>query len=297
MRWSFVLVLIAWRVAHADIDLAWHAPAGCPDEAAMRASIVHHLDAPPEQVELAVTVEIVSSAEGFVAHLSAGDEQRELTSASCSELADALAVIVARTAADHVAPPPPPAPSVPKPPPPPTEVVIAVSPTPRRLEWNAGVRVAVLAGNGVSPDADVAGEVAAWASFRQFRGELAVERWWATTAELASGAGVQVDLTAVAARVGWSPVRRVQTWLVAEVGSQHGMGIGFQDPSGGSGRWLAAGAGVGAYWPIAPHVAAVVAGELEVAIERTSFAVAGGTIYQTPRLAERLRLGLELSWF
>jgi hypothetical protein len=49
-------------------------------------------------------------------------------------------------------------------------------------------------------------------------------------------------------------------------------------------------------WPLAPHVAAVAAGELEVAIERTDFAVSGMTVYEAPRLAERVRLGVELRW-
>jgi hypothetical protein len=107
-------------------------------------------------------------------------------------------------------------------------------------------------------------------------------------------------MSAIALRAAWSPTEHVRGWIVGELGSQGGMGVGFADASGGSGRWLAVGGGAGFGWPIAPHLTAVVAGELEVAIERTAFAVAGGgttaTVYEAPRLAPKARIGLELSW-
>lgn len=295
MRWSLVSVAVAAsRIASADVELAWHAPAGCPDEAAIRDAIVRHLDAPPDRIELTVAIDVVADAEGFVARFAIGDEPRELTSASCGELAEAVAVVVAHAAVEAFVAPPPPPPPITKP----VLAVVAAAPAaPTAPAWNAGVRVAMLAGHGYSPDADAAGEVAAWASYRRFSAELAAERWWATTAEVAGGTGVEVGLSALAARAGWAPASHLRTWVVAEIGSQHGMGVGLSGASGGSGRWFAAGAGVGIHWPIAPHVAAVGAGEVEVALERTSFAVAAGTtVYEAPRLAERLRLGLELSW-
>ena len=297
MRWSLVSVAVAAsRIASADVELAWHAPAGCPDEAAIRDAIVRHLDAPPDRIELTVAIDVVADAEGFVARFAIGDEPRELTSASCGELAEAVAVVVAHAAVEAYVAPPPPPPAISKPVPA-VAVVASVAATPSAPTWNAGVRVAMLAGHGYSPDAGAAGEVAAWASYRRFSAELAAERWWATTAEVAGGTGVEVGLSALAARAGWAPASHLRTWVVAEIGSQRGMGVGFTGASGGSGRWFAAGAGAGIHWPIAPHVAAVGAGEVEVALERTSFAVAAGTtVSEAPRLAERLRLGLELSW-
>lgn len=278
----------------------------------MRTAIVQRLDAPADQIELAVTVDVVTAAEGFVAHLAIGDETRELTSASCSELADAIAVVVARAGAEArvAAPEPPPtAPKVAAPDVPPQVVAapaaasVSQSIAPQRTDpWNAAVRVAALAGTGVSPDLDVAGELALWASYRQFGVELAGSRWAATTAEVGSAAGVEVGLSALALRATWSPTEHLRGWIVGELGSQRGMGVGFTGAGEGSGRWLAVGAGAGFGWPIAPHVTAVVAGELEVAIERTAFALAGGdggmaaTVYEAPRLAPKARIGLELSW-
>jgi len=283
----------AARVAHAGVDLAWHAPAGCPDEAAVRTQIVENLDAPADQIDLAAAVDVVATSEGFVAQVTAGDETRELTGTSCSELADAIAVIVARGGGEPRAPLAPPA-ARPEP-----RVVAEPPPAPpHNVEWNGGLRVAMLAGNGFSPDTGVGGELGAWASYRAFAAELAAERWRATTADVAMGTGVEVGLTALAARVGWAPVRHVRTWVVGELGSQRGMGIGFFGATGGSGRWVAAGAGGGVHWPIAPHVAAVGSAELEVAFERPRFSIgADATVYEAPRLAERLRFGLELSWF
>ena len=263
----------------------------------MRSAIVQRFDASPEQIELAVAIEVVEGPEGFVAHVTTGDETRELTSPSCSELADAVAVIVARAAAElHDAPV---APAVAKPVATPNVVVSAVAPTPaeRPEPWNAGIRVAAVAGSGFSPEAGMAGEVAAWASYRRFSAELAAERWSATRVAIGADSGVEVGLTALAIRVGWAPARHVRAWVVGELGSQDGMGVGFEAASAGSGRRVAAGGGVGVVWPLAPHVAAVAAGELEGTLERTSFAVgAVATVYEAPRLAERLRLGLELSW-
>jgi hypothetical protein len=286
------------RVAHAGVELAWHAPAACPDETAMRAAIEQHLDAPPESIELAVSIDVVVAPGGFVAHVTTGDETRELNAATCAELADAVAVIAARTATQlPVAQPPPPKPAiatvaVPRP-----LVTAVVAPPVTEVPWNAGVRVAALAGSGFSPEPGMAGELAAWASYRRFSGELAAEHWWATTAAFGSTTGVEVGLTSLALRVGWAPVDHVRTWLVGEVGSQYGMGVGFDGASSGAGRRLAAGGGVGVSWPLAPHIAAVAAGEIEGTLERTSFALGmGATVYEAPRLAERLRLGLELSW-
>jgi hypothetical protein len=310
VRWSFVWIAVAAaRVAHAGVDLAWHAPAACPDQAAMRTAIVQRLDAPADQIELAVTVDVVTAAEGFVAHLAIGDETRELTSASCSELADAIAVVVARAGAEaHVAAlePPPTTPKVAAPVVPPPVVAApltrSIGPIRSSDPWNAAVRVAVLAGTGVSPDLDVAGELALWASYRQFGVELAGSRWASTTANVGSAAGVEVGMSAIALRATWSPTEHWRGWIVSELGSQRGMGVGFASAGEGSGRWLAVGAGAGFGWPIVPHVTAVVAGELEVAIERTAFALAGGdggmaaTVYEAPRLAPKARIGLELSW-
>ena len=293
MRWSFVwLGITVARLARADVQLAWHAPAACPDGAAMRAAILQHVEDPVDQIELAVTVEVVVAPEGFVAHVTTADETRELASASCSELAEAVAVVVARAAVDrHVAPPVTvPVIAVP--------VVRVAAPVPivRPAAWNAGVRVAALAGNGFSPELGVAGEVAAWVSYHRFDVELGGSRWAATTADVGSNAGVEVGLSALALRLGWAPAERVRAWVVGELGAQHGTGVGFSGSSEGSGRWVAAGGGAGLVWPLAPHVAAVAAGELEVAIERTDFAVSGMTVYEAPRLAERVRLGVELRW-
>jgi hypothetical protein len=284
-------------MAHAGVDLAWHAPPGCPDQAAMRAAILQQLDVPPERIELAVAIDITGGPEGFVAHVTTAGETRELTSPNCSELADAVAVIVARAAAEmHVA-----APAARVAPPKivaaVTRAVLASAPAEPPALWNAGVRVAALAGNGFSPEPGMAGEVAAWVSYRRFSGELAAERWSPTRVAIGADSGVVVGLTAVAMRFGWAPVRHVRAWVVGELGSQDGMGVGFETASAGAGWRVAAGGGAGVSWPLAPHVAAVAAGELEGTLERTSFAVgAGATVYEAPRLAERLRLGLELSW-
>src|SRR5664279_481511 len=89
--------------ATAAPHVGWRAPIGCPDSNVLLAAIAHRLDVPLDRVELAADVTIETTPDGFVAHVH-GDatETRELASASCSELTDAVAVIVARAATERV---------------------------------------------------------------------------------------------------------------------------------------------------------------------------------------------------
>ncbi|MEO8554841.1 MAG: hypothetical protein ABI678_32910, partial [Kofleriaceae bacterium] len=252
-----------------------------------------------ERVELAAEIDGRAIAQGFVArvttHGEAG-ETRELSAASCTELTAAVAVVVARAATTAPVAPPPPAPP-PPPPPAVASLAVPVVAPPRHSRWNAGARLGGITGIGATPDLGIGGELALWGSLDDAGLELAVERWATTTANVGNGNGVSVDLIGTSLRGGWFPrARPVRAWLVGERGTQRGTGFGFAMPTHGEGGWSALGAG-GAYtYRIAPHLAAVVAGEALAALERVTFVVDGATAYRSPGLALRAQLGLEIAW-
>lgn len=298
-RWSIaVFVLVVATSARAG-GIVWHAPSGCPDDAAVRQAIEHRLEGSLDAVALAVDVAIARGDAGFVAQIRvAGTDDRTLTSTSCTELTEAIAVVVARLATEaRDASPPPPAP--PPAPSPRVEVVAApprpiAAPTP----WNAGLRTTAILGSGNVPDVGVAGELAAWVAWRRLFVELAGVRWLSARAKLdeVTMAGTDVQLDAIALRAGWQ-FRVLRAWLVGEVGGLHGTGVGLMAPRSGTGTWLAAGAGVGAVWPLAAHVRGVVGAELEITMNRVEFALdSGQVLYRSSPLAVRGGLGIELVW-
>ena len=294
-RWSFaLLVLLAAGTARAD-GLGWKAPPDCPDDAAVRQAIERRLEASLDSVALTVDVEIVHGETGFVAQIQIPDAPvRTLTSAKCDELTDAVAVVVARLATEARAKEAPPAPvavvTPPAPTPPPTIV--------ERPPSNAGLRVSGLVGGGSVPSVSVAGELAAWLAWRRAFVELAVARWRSSKADLegSSAAGVIVQLDAVALRAGWHR-GRLRAWIGGEVGRERGTGVGVTEAHTDSAKWIAAGAGVGAAWPIANHVRVVVGGELEFAIDRAQFTLQSGQVlYRTSVVALHGGAGVELVW-
>ena len=297
MRWSIGLIALC-ASASAQPALVWHAPPGCPDEAALRAAIAQRLDVPVERVELAAEIEVTASGAGFVAHVTThgeAGETRELAAASCAELTDAVAVVVARIAAAAPKPPAPaivPIPRIVASPPP------SPRPPPRALpRWNGGARIGIASGTGATPDLGLAGELAAWGSLYDVGLELAIERWVGTTADFGAGNGVEVGLVATSLRAGWFPrTLPVRAWLAGELGTQRGTGFGFAMASGGKGRWAAAGAGASFAVHLAPHLAAIAAGEVMLAVDRVTFTLDAATVYRSPAVAIRGRLGVEISW-
>ena len=228
--------------ASAQPALVWHAPASCPDEAALRAAIAERLDVPVERVELAAEIEVTANGQGFVArvttHGEAG-ETRELSAASCTELTAAVAVVVARAAADAPAVAP-----VPPPPPPPAAVRVAVPAVPatRPSRWNAGARLGGVTGIGATPDLGIARRARGVGRAIDDAGlELAVERWATTTGNLRQRQWRlgRSDRRSTL-RGGWFPRARPVRALGRRRArdSQRGTGFGFAMPTRGDGRMV-----------------------------------------------------------
>nr|HEX4318562.1 hypothetical protein [Kofleriaceae bacterium] len=284
------LVAALAATAAADPGFAWRAPAQCPDAADARARIERRLGGQSmDHYVVGVTVDIAADPEGYVAHVGG----RTLTSATCDDLTDAVALVVARIAvaapaaeqaySDEAIVP--------------TEVSTIAAPHGR---WTASARVSFVSGVGSVPDVGIGGEVAVVVQRDRVFGELAGSTWESSAARLASGApgGVDVQLRTLTVRGGYAAISPLRGWVVVDVGSMAGQGVALQNEQMGSGPWLAAGAGFGVAWPIARAVRVV--GTFEVLAElqhRTTFDLGDGqVVYQPAPATARTSFGLEIGW-
>ncbi|HWB81323.1 MAG TPA: hypothetical protein VG755_40450 [Nannocystaceae bacterium] len=95
---GLVLLLGAFAPPAAAIEVQWEAPAGCPDREALRARLDARVG-PDAQGPAAVHGTVVASPSGYVLALelaiAGSSTQRTLEAATCDELVDAAALIVA----------------------------------------------------------------------------------------------------------------------------------------------------------------------------------------------------------
>jgi hypothetical protein len=285
-------ILLASRVAAAEPGLTWTAPADCPDAADERLRIEQRLGRSLDAVELAGTVTIEPVAYGFAATLALGhDGARHLTGASCDELADAVAVIVARAARDRPAPAhaavvePAVEPVV--------EPAVEQAPElPRPAAWWFGARLSTLGGRGVVPGTGFGGELVATARRGPLIAELGGARWLAGTAAV-DGAAVRVTFAAATARLGWQPATPLRAWLVTELGTMSGTGM----TRGGASAWFGAGLGAGGIWRLTRTIGIVATVEAIAALDRARFVLTSGTaVYEASPVSTRASLGIELAW-
>lgn len=291
----------AARPARADNGFVWAAPAPCPDAGEVRDRIERRLGMPVDGSVHGIEVEIALEGSGFVARIDTrgvtlANGMRTLTSARCDELADAVAVVVARLATEARV----------------RQVEIerrsavipraAAGPAERREPgpWGGGVRALAVSGVGGLPGIGLGGELAVYARRKSHYAELAVARWARSAMYLAEGApgAVDVDLMTGALRAGWSPPDKyIRGWLGVEVGSMTGAGVSLNDPQIGSGRWTAVGSGFGVIWPMFERVRLVGMIELMVPLEQVRFVLRDGAeIYRPSVAVARCALGLEVGW-
>src|SRR5262249_9164566 len=155
---------------------------------------------PLAATDLAIEVEVTAGASGFTARIAGqgAPDARTLASASCAELTDAVALVIARLVIESrhpVLPAPPPAPPpvvTPPPPPPPTTTPAA---------WDGGAAATLVVGSGGAPGFGEAAELAAWIARGSAAIELAGQRWRSTTAHVdGTTAGVEITLATAVIR-------------------------------------------------------------------------------------------------
>ena len=290
--------MLATRVAGAtpisDLGLVWSAPPECPDAAAVRARIEQRAGTTIEALTVgAIEISVRHTGDEMIAAVTVDGDLRELRSASCDELADAVAMIVARVARVRVArrEDPVEAAVVTAPP-----VSIDVAPS---SPWSAGARVATTSAVGVLPGVAVGGELGVFVRRGSIAGELGYARWRAGSAhDLMYGDDVAIGLGAGVARLGWrfSSVP-IGAWVVGELGSMTGTGAIWDDGRAASARWCAAGVGTGAHWMLGRRVELRATAEALDAVVRPRFELGDQlTVYEPARISTRVSVAVEVGW-
>ena len=296
------LVATAHAEPRTDAGLVWQAPVTCPDAGEVRARIERRLGMPIDRavhgVEVDIAVDGNGKEHGFVARIdlrgvTVANEVRVLTSARCDELTDAVAVIIARLAAETRQPP--------------AEqrgdrarIVVSAPPPIVPHAWGGGVRALGVSSIGALPRVSVGAELAANARRHALFGELAGARWLPSRRVLQPGAPAAVDigLSLITVRFGWGPEDLpLRAWITGELGSLRGTGIALNDAQVGAATWGGAGAGFAVAWPMTPHTRLIGLIETVVPLQRARFVLQDGAEVYRPSLATvRCGLGLEIGW-
>lgn len=291
-----VLVLASAAPAHADgeLGIAWQAPAACPDASALRARIEQRLGR--ELDDMSIAIEVAQLGSRYVAQVDLGGDVRTLASARCEELADAVAVIVARAAGEHHAAPR----RLAMRDAPPEVVVHAALAPPRPRAWTIGARLSGVSGIGIIPEVGLGAELAITLRRHSTMAELAATRWAISQAQLHAGAPAHVDigLDVTAMRIGWrSDKMPLRGWASLEVGTMYGTGVSLANAQVGEGRWVAGGTGFGVAWPMTRWLRLVGTTEVMIALDRVRFSLSDGMVVYAPApMSARATCGIEVGW-
>ena len=261
-------------VAVAEPQLAWRAPEACPDADDARARVERRLGEPMERFVVGIAVAIDSAPRGYVAHVGA----RTLTSDTCEDLTDAVALVVARLA---------------------TEAPRRDAPAGPTL-WGGGLRGSWLSGIGGVPRVGLGGELAGYVRHANVLVELAAADW-GQGAEHGHGpepAAIDVGLETATLRVGYAPEpKAIRGWLAVDVGRMTGVGSALATSTPASAAWVAVGPGFAVAWPIAPRVRLVGTMEVMATVSRARFILQDGMeVYEPSPVSARTTLGLEVGW-
>jgi hypothetical protein len=286
---ALVTIALFGGAAEAGPFVHWQAPSSCPDAADVEQRVARRLG-PDARSATPIDVTVRADSAGFAAEIG---DVRTLTSASCAELADAAALVVARLVLEE---PPPAQPAVAAPP---AVVVTVEPPRPPAIEhaFAIGARLSAVSGVGVQPGLAIGGELAIPLRWEALFVEPAIAAWSPSTTS-GTMSGVETSLREASLRIGWrSPAWPVRAWLVGDLGELHGEGVQVAGAQAGSAAWAGLGAGGAVTWAVDHHVAIVGAAEAIGALLRPRFTlVDGDVLYQPAAVAARLTLGVEVSW-
>lgn len=284
-------------------NLAWRAPAGCPDLAELRQRVERRLDRTLDNVVVPIEVDVAQAGGRYVARVdlravTVANDVRTLTARHCSELADAVAVIVARVAGEAIARQRIAARDGSEEP---AAIILEAAPLPPQPRtWTLGARVSGVSGIGVLPKVGLAAEGAVTLRRNDLLVEVSGTRWFTSVAQMHDGAPakVYVGLDVAAARIGWRPAKLpVRAWSSIEAGHMGGNNIKLPSQQLESGRWLAAGGGFGIAWQMAPWCRLIGSTEAMLALDRVRFTLGDGIVVYAPSpMSVRTLLGLEVGW-
>lgn len=296
VRASLLLLMVSGTAA---ADVTWTAPRGCPTDADVRAKIATRVGELSLD-DVAIDVRVARTGGAFTATF----DGRTLTAAKCSELADAVALIVARLATEaqqiEIEIEPPPSTTATRPA---RESRALVLPTTREhqpVAWSSGFRALALSGIGMTPEVGVGADLSAFVQRDTTFVELGYARWVPRPMQILATAdgAVEFDLQLVALRAGWASTKMpLRGWGGIEVGQMHGSGPALRTPESGVGRWVAISSGFGVGWPISQRTRLVGTFEVAVPIDRAKFQFMDGSEVREPApISARSALGLEVAW-
>jgi hypothetical protein len=258
------------------LAIAWTAPEGCPTADEFRARVAEDLgDAPAGDREVRVDVE--RDGDVWRVRVTDGERARELAGASCDEVAEAGALVVAMLLREEPAPPPRPrlARAVVRPPPP----RVVVQRPPRTVSLR--VTAAGAADTGTLPAVAAGVRVGAAAGLGPMRVELDGAYW-----PQRSDGGLDVGL--------WAGAARGCAWFVcagAEVGRLSAQTMEAEEANS---RWLALTLGASGRLRLGGRLALAARVEAVAPIERPIFLVGGVEAHQPAVVSVRAVLGVEL---
>lgn len=305
-----------------QVDVAWQAPAGCPDEAAFVASVERFLDRPLREAvvdPVAARVVVKSADGGFAATLDlesgAREQTRQLRDESCEVLASAAAFIVAVTIdpevvfpaeaigedeegiAGSATEPEPPVVTAPDSGPDESDRE-APAVAPRRFPLRGAVRVSGNATAGVlpgfGPGLGVGGSV------HVGRARIEVDGAWLFERQLDLGAerSAEFRLWTVGGRGCWAPsAGPVEFPLCGGVqgGSMRGRSEGISFTDAKSSPWLAARVGPGLVYLPSRHAGVFLDAEALIPLVRPQFTIENlGEVYTPAPASASFRVGLEV---
>jgi len=295
----------------ADIDLRWHAPSECPEEAYVRAAVERLAARPlatPGGRWVPVRIEAAPEARGWAVRIAIGNladgappHERRIEGRTCAEVADAAAVAVAIAIVPAPSPPPPPAPpAAPEPVAPAGADRVELPPAAPTTRLRPSLRVAGGADFASLPAPSFGGEVAVALGFGADRVDVHASAWLPEEAAVAADAMAsgRIWLVAAGARYCRALLQRaveLDGCAGLEAGALLGRSYGVTQPASGASPWVAPALGAAAVWHLGRRLSMRLALEGLAPLERKTFEIDGlGAIFRPPPVTGRTLLGLDL---
>lgn len=286
--WTW-MTLISFGGARAQtipsLDLRWHAPWFCPDADWVRERLSLHFERNTMSDARVVVLEanVAASGASFQANLrvttGGATSERSLSSNSCEQLADAVALVAAfalDAAQDVEVEPAPPSASVPRAPAVSPQQPPALRQNELRLRVLSSLRLGV--GLGALPHAstNLAFEVGVHYWRLQLRAGIDVLLPSNAYASGSTTLGGQFSRLAFTARLGVNLLEgdfTLAPYVGAEIGRIHGEGIGISKPESAQAAWNAAVVGIALACRIASWLALELDAHAELPAARYQFEI------------------------
>jgi hypothetical protein len=284
--------------ATPPIELDWRAPPSCPGPAEVLARVDRHRDpAVVARVPLhASAVVDGDDARGWTLALATrqGDAlgDRSLAGASCDELADAAALILALSLRDEpetsagASPPRPPV----------TPPVVS----PARAPWRFSARLAGGANAGLVPGVSLAPTLALTLTRGGWRAELTGAWVFAARAVSPSGAGAMLGAWGVGVRGCAVPLAgavEVDVCAASTAGAMYGESFAVSAPAAGETLWWGVGARVSAALRVGEFFALRAGADGSVLLLRPEVSIDGvGIVHRASPLVTDVWAGAEVGW-